>query len=436
MNIKLIEQRDDNLSFIDQILKNRGVNKNISEFLNLDWSCVNSPHNLDFMQNGIRLFFKHNTVPHKIAVLIDADMDGFSSAALLINYVMAQKKFGDSDKFQGIYIPMFHLNKAHGLDDKEIMRRLRDEIKPDLLIIPDASGSTDQYKALEEIGIDILVLDHHDMSERGNGINVVVINNQQSEKYTNKNLSGVGIVWQFCRALDEQSSFVCADRYLDLVAIGNVGDVMDMRSPETYFLCHQGMNNSNIFSNFINYLKFSSYNMKDKDYCSNTIAFNIAPLFNAVCRIGNIEEKEMLFKCLLDEESITPILSGKRGHTDETVTLVEEGCRLATNAKSRQDLRKNKLIEKIQEVIDEEHMIDDPVLILAFDDFEEDYRALTGLVASGLSDYYNRPVILAFKNPDGSYLGSLRAPDKIPAYENFKDQCVASQCFVFVQGQL
>jgi single-stranded DNA-specific DHH superfamily exonuclease len=45
------------------------------------------------------------------------------------------------------------------------MKDLRDTIKPQLLIIPDASGSFEQYKALNDLDIDIVVLDHHDLGE-------------------------------------------------------------------------------------------------------------------------------------------------------------------------------------------------------------------------------------------------------------------------------
>ena len=434
MEIKLIKERDENLSFIEQILQNRGIDRTANDFFNLDWSCVNDPHNLDYMSEATKLYKKHIQNNSKIAVLVDVDMDGFSSAALLFNYTADQKKYGDWKESTAELVPVFHKNKTHGLGDKEMMRRLRDEIKPNLLVIPDASGTAEQYKALTDLGIDILVLDHHDMPERGDGEKVIVVNNQQSKNYTNKDLSGVGIVWQFCRALDEELSFINADEYLDLVAIGNVGDVMDLRSDETRFLCYEGLNSENLHSNFLNYLKFTSYSLQNKDYCPIVVSFNVAPLFNAVCRIGDMEEKEMLFKCLLNDSSNERVISGKRGHENEEVPLVEEGCRLASNARGRQNTRKDKLVGMINEVISKEQLFRNPVIVLGFDDFKDEYRDLTGLVAAGLSDYYDRPVIITFKNEDGSYSGSLRAPDKIPAYANFNDQCQASGLCTFVAG--
>lgn len=314
------------------------------------------------------------------------------------------------------------------------MRRIRDQYKPDLLVIPDASGTFDQYKALNDLGIDIIVLDHHVMEERGDGVHTIVVNNQQSEKYTNKDFSGVGVVWQFCRVLDEKLTFVCADTYLDLLAIGNISDVMDMRSDETRFLCNLGMQNSNINSNLVHYLQMNSFSMRDGKYNPHVIAFSIAPYFNAVCRIGDMEEKEMLFKCLIDAQAFSMVQSGKRGHTNEQVQLVEEGWRLASNAKGRQDTRKNKLATQIDEVINQERLFDNQVIVLAFDDFKEEYRALSGLTCNRLIEIYNRPVILTFKNEDGSYTGSCRAPDNIPAYADFRSQCEQSKLFKYASG--
>lgn len=431
MQIKLRGNRDKDLSFIEQILKNRGV-ENLEGFFDLDWDCVNSPYNLDYIEAAVDKYISHVKNSSTIAILVDVDMDGFSSAALLVNYTAMQQKFGDWQEYHPTFVPIFHREKTHGLGDTEVMVKIRDEIKPDLLIVPDASGTDLQYKALTDMGIDIIVLDHHDMSERGDGEKVIVVNNQQSERYTNKDLSGVGVVWQFCRVLDDKCTLVCADQWLDLVAIGNVGDVMDLRSDETRFLVGEGIKNLNSY--YLQYTKFTNRNMQNKDfYTPHDISFSVAPLFNAVCRFGDFTEKEWLFKSLLDVMAGTKVANGKRGHDGEMVDLVEEATRLATNTKSRQDRRKNKLVEKVEEVISEEGLILNKVLVLAFDDFEEEYRALSGLVAGTLADIYQRPVILTFKKGN-DYVGSLRVNGTNPAYNNFKDQCEASGCCTFVAG--
>ena len=67
----------------------------------------------------------------------------------------------------------------------------------------------------------------------------IVINNQLSD-YPNKELSGVGIVWQFCRFIDEILNINNANEFLDLVALGLCADMMSLRAFETRYLITKG----------------------------------------------------------------------------------------------------------------------------------------------------------------------------------------------------
>lgn len=420
------------LTPIEQVLANRGI-KDFENFFNLDWDCVQSPYDLDFINEAADKIIDHVKRNSKIAILVDVDMDGYSSAALLINYIRMQQKYGDFADCHPEIVHIIHKKKIHGLDDVEVMRRIRDEVKPNLFVIPDASGTKQQYQALTDLGIDIVVLDHHDTSERGDGEKVIVVNNQQSKNYKNKFLCGVGIVWQLCRVLDDKLSFVCADNYIDLVALGLVSDVMDLRSPETRFLVWQGLKPDNINSYFLQYAQFSLYGLQNSNYNPHQIAFQIAPLFNAVNRFGNDEEREMVFRSLLDDDSREKVKDGTRGHTGE-VDLVVEMMRRAGNTRSRQNRRRDKLVDMVDNLIREEGLAQNQIIMLAIDDFEEEYRALTGLVAGIISEYYNRPCILAFHNGDGTYSGSFRCPNNMPIYETFKDDCNASGLVNYASG--
>ena len=88
----------------------------------------------------------------------------------------------------------------------------------DLILIPDAgSNDYEAHATLKSKGIDTIILDHH-LAEKVSS-DAIVINNQLSD-YPNKELSGVGVVWQFCRYIDEKMKTNFADYYLDLVALG------------------------------------------------------------------------------------------------------------------------------------------------------------------------------------------------------------------------
>ena len=103
-----------------------------------------------------------------------------------------------------------HEHKQHGLDDK--VDWITDEARWDLIIVPDAgSYDVEEHLALGELGMDVLVLDHHEQlyDENGNPVisdlpNTIVVNNQLSPNYQNKSLCGAGVVFKFCEVLDSK----------------------------------------------------------------------------------------------------------------------------------------------------------------------------------------------------------------------------------------
>ena len=127
-----------------------------------------------------------------------------------------------------------HDSKQHGLSD--CINKISNNYS--LVICPDSSSNDYNYHyQLFKKGIGVLVLDHHladHISEYA-----VIINNQLSN-YPNKELSGVGVVWQFCRYIDSILNVNYADNFIDLVAFGLDADMMSLRSFETRYLITKG----------------------------------------------------------------------------------------------------------------------------------------------------------------------------------------------------
>jgi single-stranded-DNA-specific exonuclease len=91
------------------------------------------------------------------------------------------------------------------------------------------------------MGYDILVLDHHEADHYSEY--AVVVNNQLSKNYENKALSGVGVVYKFLSYIDQCRGTDYAREYIDLVALGEISDMMNMETVENRFLCEYGLNN-------------------------------------------------------------------------------------------------------------------------------------------------------------------------------------------------
>lgn len=109
-----------------------------------------------------------------------------------------------------------HDSKQHGLSDAMNWLSNRDNLG--LVVLPDSSSNDYEYhKQLQDAGIKVLVLDHHDADKISEY--ALIINNQLSD-YPNKDLSGAGVTWQFCRYLDKLFKSNNAEQYRDLVALG------------------------------------------------------------------------------------------------------------------------------------------------------------------------------------------------------------------------
>ena len=162
------------------------------------------------IQDAVHMLSRALNSEGKIYIQVDSDCDGYTSSAVLINYL---HKMGYRDKI----MYSFHPSKEHGFDiDRFVENKLQNYVN--LVIIPDAgSNEYDKHAKLRDMGIPMLILDHHHAEKKTE--DAVIVNNQLSD-YPNKELSGVGVTYKFCKALDEWFGQDYADEFLDLVAVG------------------------------------------------------------------------------------------------------------------------------------------------------------------------------------------------------------------------
>lgn len=419
MNYKLINNSLNDVSNPKKtILLNRGI-EDWKNYLQLSESCVNDYHLLENINEAVECLKKHLEEENRIHIIVDSDVDGYTSASMTYRYLK------DINWALDITYSL-HTKKQHGLsDDVEIPEDVK------LLIIPDAgSNDVEQCKQLSEKGVDIIILDHHIM-DRKNDYAIVV--NCQDDSYPNKNFCGAGVVYKFLQALDEELWESYADNYLDMLALGNISDVMDMREFETRYLVEKGLNNikSKVFKTLI---EKQSYSMKDIVNITN-IQFYCTPLLNAMIRVGNQDDKELLFKAFIETDEIFKYK--KRGETEEVdEDIYTRAARLCANAKSRQGKEVDKGVEKIKEMIETTSISDDKIMFINVSDILND--TLTGLCAIKLAEKYNKPCVLLRRQKireDGGmyYGGSCRNFDYSPV-DSLKEFLCDTNLFEFVQG--
>ena len=400
------------------ILLNRGI-ENWKQYLNLSEDCTHDFNLLDNIDKAVGCFINHIEKKSRIHIIVDSDVDGYTSASMVYRYI---KHLGED--INVTY--SLHTKKQHGIsEDVEI---------PDdceLLIVPDAgSNDIEQCKELTGKGIDVIILDHH-ICDKQNDF-AIVVNNQMCN-YPNKNFCGAGIVYKFIKAVDEELWEDYADKMLDIVALGNISDVMDMRECETRYYVDLGLTKirSKLFKALI---EKQSYSMNGVVNITS-VQFYVTPILNAMIRVGSAEDKDLLFRAFIETDEVFKYK--KRGETEESdEDIYTRAARLCYNAKNRQGKDVQKGVDAIDEVIKEKEIYKDKVMFINVSDILGE--TLTGLVAIKIAEKYNRPCLLLRRQKareDGSlyYGGSCRNFDNSPI-ESLKDFLDSTGTFEFVQG--
>lgn len=422
---------------LEQILINRGIQENeIEEWLNAGWPQINSPwlFGSEKVKHAIKLMSYAAMDDKEIWVLVDCDADGFTSAAIIINYLY--KMYKDVPELGNIeerihYI--LHTGKQHGLEDT--VNQIPDNC---LIILPDSStNDVEQMRELLDRGCSIVCMDHHEADNYlEDEDNLVIINNQIND-YPNKDISAAGVVWQICRAWDKIFETDYANDFIDLAALGCLSDMMDYRSIETRAIVSLGLNN--IKNPFFYYMceknKFSIDKMGGINYMS--IAFYVTPFINAIVRSGTMEEKDLIFKSFLQMYAFEKIESGKRGHKGELVPRVEEAVRIATNVKARQTKLQDQSMALLESRIRDNNLQDDAIIVLTCEPGEVE-KNIAGLVANKIQAKYQHPTLVLTKSQtiedkEPFYRGSARNYS-MSENQDLRATCLETDLVEYAQG--
>lgn len=249
---------------------------------------------------------------------------------------------------------------------------------------------------------------------------MILVNNQTSPNYKNKDLCGAGVTWQLCRALDYFFIKDLAWEYIDLCALGIVADMMSMLEVENQYLVQTGFKNikNKMFKTL---LEKQDYSMGGK-ITPTTVAFYIVPLINAMIRVGSMDEKECLYLSFVMPEVMVDC--HKRGAKGTKERLCVESTRECVNAKSHQDKMKEQMVEKLEAKIFKKDLLSNQVLFIRLEDDDVFPPELNGLVAMSIASKYKRPTIVARLNDEGYIRGSARAPGntELKSFKNFLNQ--------------
>lgn len=345
----------------DTILQQRGV-QDAKHFLNPieeDLLPLDSLYRIDEAYIRINRAIEEN---ENIGILFDTDTDGIAAGTIMTRYL---RHFAD-DIFT--YIDD---GKQHGLKGQN----LQQFASLDLLIVVDSLDEDEiQYKELSEVGIDVLILDHHAIKrEIPYDTYTILISSQRD--YDNSQLSGAGVVWKFCKYLDEQFLTDYADELVDLAACGLVGDMMDMTVMENRYIVSKGL--EKIYNPAVKKI------VGGFEFNSTAIAFSIAPIVNAANRMG---ENETAMNAFLEDNN------------KQVLAYVKA----LKKCKEEQNQEVERLLPNVYEQCEKQK---DQKVIAVYIDTQ---YGIAGLLGNKLLEKYQKP-ILVLKDIGSKYAGSMRA---------------------------
>ena len=419
--------------YVGQLLRSRGIT-DVEKYYEPTPDCLQRPCDLENIGEAAMLLEEVIKLNQRILIVVDSDNDGFTSATIMYNYLKDLAPELEID-----YV--LHEGKQHGLQD-HIDTLMEEGKKYGLIILPDSSSNDFGYhEKLKEINTSVLVLDHHITDEKLSD-NAVVVNNQLSPLYKNKELTGAGVVYQFCRYLDWyfKSENTDADKYMDLAAWGIIGDMGSMLEMENRYIVYEGLkhiNNKLLWA----LMEKQAYSITGVMGASKqqlidamnpiSVAFYIVPLVNAMIRVGTMEEKIRLFEAFLDGDKMIP--SGKRGAKGTLDKAGTEAARECSNARNRQNKTLETAVDTIEAKIHKYGLLENRILFVRLEEDDRFPSELNGLVAMKLCAKFKRPTIVARLNKEGYNRGSMRGMNQ-SELTSFKDFLEQSSMFEYVSG--
>ena len=262
------------------LLQIRGITKReeIEDFLQND-SVIASPFEIKDMKKGADRILSAIDNDELICVYGDYDADGVTSTALLYSYL---ETVGANAMY---YIPSRE-TEGYGMNKGAVDILAEKGVKL-IVTVDNGIAAVEEIDYANSLGIDTVITDHHQPTGKIPNA-VAVIDMHQSDcpsKY--KMLSGVGVAFKLVMALEGENCDVSSllDNYSDLLCIGTVGDIVELKSENRVFVKRGLVNIQESDRAGINAL-IETAGIAGKKITSGNVSFTLVPRINAVGRLG------------------------------------------------------------------------------------------------------------------------------------------------------
>jgi single-stranded-DNA-specific exonuclease len=348
-----------------------------------------------FLMLGMRAALERlrRAIAHSEKILLygDYDVDGTTSVVIVKKAI---EMAGGSVSF---HIP-HRLKDGYGMRTEAIDQAAAEGVS---LIISLDTGirAGDAVRRARELGIDVIVTDHHLPDTELPPAYAVLNPKQPGCTYPDKELCGAGVAFKLVQALlgsldwpDEKRRRM-VESFLKIVAIGTVADVVPLTGENRVIVKHGLAGFRSVRNHGLRALLRVSGLSEGEVPTASQVAFRIAPRLNAAGRMAHANDIVSLLST--DDEQEAGMLAEK----------------LHALNRERQDAQADIVREILDECLKTPVTDDQAALVFSGRGW---HRGIVGIVASRLVDQFHRPVFVLEEDPEqGIAQGSGRS---IPAF--------------------
>lgn len=352
--------------FLAMLMNIRGLDDaaHLREFLG-EGEPLSDPFLLKDMDKAAARITRAVDNMEKIAVYGDYDADGVTSTAMLYSYLETR---GADVIF---YIPQRE-GEGYGMNMGAV-EYLKEQGVSLIVTVDNGISSVQEVTRANELGIDVVVTDHHRPQEILPDAVAVVDAYRPDDTSPYKHFSGVGIAFKLLMALEDGAGDVedLLEAYSDLAAIGTIGDIVPLTG-ENRTLIRAGLERLSQSDRPGVQALLENAGIAGKTLTSTNVAFTLVPRINATGRMG------------APERAVRLLISG---YEEEAEVLSEEIC--ADNEERRRV--EAEIAEAAFADIEAKGYMKDRVVVV---DGENWHHGVIGIVASRVTERCGKPCMI------------------------------------------
>lgn len=381
---------------IATILVNRKIisKDNALRFLKPSLNNMRPPCSMKDMDAAVKRIYSAITGHEKILIFGDYDVDGITATTILfefLHYTKADVSY---------YIP-HRTKEGYGLHTKHITDYAIPNRINLIITVDCGSSSNNAVKTAQNSGIDVIITDHHEISDKPSHA-VAVVNPKRHDCTSGfDDLAGVGVAFYLLICLRKQmrDNHFWQNRpepnlksLCDLVALGTVADMVPLVD-ENRILVKTGLEiiNTGERCGITTLMESSGIIRLQRTVDTEDIAFRLAPRLNAAGRIDHASAAVELL-------------------TTNNLKTARQLAQSLNNMNFKRHDIEQKIIEDIFEYLkNNQHLLKNSSLVLSDNELDNMWHeGVLGIVAARMVKKYFRPVVLiAIKEGVGK--GSARS---------------------------